>query len=376
MRNGWGDRPVLWQLLKDKGATDWNVVIERLNERPEEARWRRTQHGRSGRMFLHYVLEYLQPPITVVQKLIEVCPYALRHTNVHGNLPLHEAANVSHDHSADVVRTIFQAYPEAVLVKNIRGDAPIHTLLSWGPFANSESRARKLLSASNVDNVIVLLRSPFFKADGSQLKYAICDLNEPWEIICALWQRDDIDDCNLYLRRVTDVVLKARFVARYGHLVPYLELHALAQEENKVFGMNKLQQYYVQEYGYQARMLDFRLRLCLNYVIEQGYCWDIVRKVYDLAVKALETRDIISRMYPFMTAAVRDTNELSVVFELLRQKPSIVQLVLDKILLPTSTVNNCKSMKSDFSGRRELLLEENENARMKRRRVIEVQAFI
>lgn len=346
MRNEWADRPHLWRLLSGK-ETDWNAVIDRLVLRPDEARWQRTQHGRSGRLFLHYVLEHHSPPLDVVEKLIEVYPGALQHQNCYGSLPLHEAVNMEHGNSVDVVRAVFQAYPEALSQKNVPGCSPIHYVLNWGPFANSQSRARKLLSDRNVNIVRVLLQKNHLGEEEedtwiehistSSLVIAVKELDAPWHLVCTLWNRDDIVECDTNLQLLTRMLLHARYTARHFHnsstsyLPSYQALHAMLQEENKPFRQKKFREYFIKRYGYQASERDFKGRLCLSYAIELGYTWNYgLKLLYDLAIKALETRDEVTHLYPFMTAAVGENADLTTVMELLRQTPSVVANVLIK----------------------------------------------
>ena len=400
MRNEWSDRPRLWRLLSGKD-TDWSAVISRLDKKPDEARWQRTQHGRSGRLFLHYVLEYLSPPLDVIEKLIEVHPKALQHRNNYGSLPLHEAVNVEHGNSVEVVRAVFEAYPEAMLEKNVSGCLPIHYVLNWGPFAHSPSRARKLLSDRNVHVMKVLIEKLFigmiiqssnddnnnnnnarvhqnernneidnennsndstsstsnFNSNNNisdeVMVIRVEELDAPWLLVCTLWDRNDLEECEENLQMLTDLLLQARYKARHFHaasvlsssstsvatssssssssssstlIAPvYQPLHAVLQEENKPFRIQKFRDHFIKRYGEQAAQRDFRGRLCFNYAIERGYTWDCeLKALYDLAAKVLETRDELTHLYPFMAAAVGEHSDLTTIVELLRQTPSVV----------------------------------------------------
>ena len=374
MRNGWADRPMLWRLLAGK-ETDWSAVIRRLGEKPEEARWKRTQHGRSGRLFLHYVLEYLSPPLDLVEKLIEVYPGALYHRNVNGSLPLHEAANVEHENSVDVIKAVFLAYPDASMQKNIPGSLPIHYVLSWGPFANTESRARKLLSDRNVEVVRILLgmllrvrtnevindvtigmsstQDPCKKQKNSFL--TVDELDAPWDIVCALWERNDIVDLDDNLGKMTEMILYARYIARQTHMIPltntpqYFPLHVLLQEENKPFNKLKLRKYFLDRFGKQAGQHDFRRKLCLHYAIKGGFTWnDGVKAIYDFAPKALITRDEETHFYPFMISAIVEFPDLETIFTLLKQSPSVV-----RNLIPVKDSKKCLKDETQRSPKRQ-----------------------
>mmetsp|Transcript_21268 Transcript_21268/g.32418 ORF Transcript_21268/g.32418 Transcript_21268/m.32418 type:complete len:207 (+) Transcript_21268:256-876(+) len=120
-------------------------------------------------------------------------------------------------------------------------------------------------------------------------------------------------------------------------------LHALAGEEDSPLDIEPLRNYFFEQYSENASCLDYYDRLPLHIAIEEGYRWiehddcvsppsscaDVLCKgscihdLYQLSTKAGKTRDITTRLYPFMAAAIEETGgaDLDAIFELLKQHP-------------------------------------------------------
>jgi len=75
-----------------------------------------------------------------------------------------------------------------------------------------------------------------------------------------------------------------------------------------------------------ASMADMNGRLPLHLALENGMDWEagVEDIMYD-APKAISTRDVKTRLYPFMTAAVDDVYDLNTVFQLLQQSPLVAK---------------------------------------------------
>eukprot|EP00816_Leptocylindrus_hargravesii_P006052 CAMPEP_0196815814 /NCGR_PEP_ID=MMETSP1362-20130617/52029_1 /TAXON_ID=163516 /ORGANISM="Leptocylindrus danicus, Strain CCMP1856" /LENGTH=330 /DNA_ID=CAMNT_0042192929 /DNA_START=155 /DNA_END=1144 /DNA_ORIENTATION=+ len=325
----WNSRPTLWRMVEEPLASpdDEGDVVQRLIDHPDEARWR-ASHGAN---FLHHILEvsvHLSPDI--IEKFIELSPESLRERNMYGLLPLHMVSCLTNDHhNPEIFSLILNRYPAAAGVCDDDGDYPINKTLYWSPFWMEEneydergksSPPRKMLSIGNIQIVRMILEA--YPRGGEAAGEYEFDI---WQILCFLWLRDGLDDLFANLCELTDIVLQSRFVLRYGAEVPFLHLHAIVQERNDVLLIRKLRQYFLSRYGHQASMLDHNGRLCLNLAIEAGYKWSpAINHLCHAASRAVETRDMTTHFFPFMTAAIGRQADVNTVYELIRASPSLI----------------------------------------------------
>ena len=334
----WDNRPALWKMAEvttsdDDGlimaAGEFNVIVQRLIDHPDEARWR-APHGDN---FLHHILGMnISLSSNTIEKILEViCPESLQERNMYGMLPLHMVSCLDNNHhDPEIFSLILNANPDAARICDHDGDYPINKALYWSPFWSEESKyyeegklspPRKMLSNSNISIVRMILE---VHPSGALVvgEYGI----DIWQILCFLWLRDGLDDYFTNLCELTDTVLRSRFMFRCGKDVPFLHLHAVVQERNDVLMIRKLRKFYLGRYSHQASILDHNGRLCLNLAIETGYQWsNAIAQLCHVASRAIETRDMATFLFPFMAAAAREHADVNTVYELMRASPSLIR---------------------------------------------------
>jgi len=81
-----------------------------------------------------------------------------------------------------------------------------------------------------------------------------------------------------------------------------------------------------------ARITDQKGRLPLHLAIEQGQIWSdqTLQALISSEPRAIHTRDVQSKLYPFMQAAVGEESDMDTVFELLWMNPLLARGLLDK----------------------------------------------
>jgi hypothetical protein len=72
------------------------------------------------------------PPMEVVQALLQACPEAATDKDVHGNTPLHVAASYP-ETSPAIARAFLDVYPAAASITNKEGLTPLHMACRFAP---------------------------------------------------------------------------------------------------------------------------------------------------------------------------------------------------------------------------------------------------
>ena len=334
--------------------------MKRLHTHPEEARWcsRIDTHNIS---FMHKALLIFNPPLDVVRKVIEIFPECLQMRGLGGTLPLHYVSSLDGNHSIDVVKLILEHYPKAAFAKDNSGDMPLRwtlTLNALAPAATSPQHLYSdLLSRRNLEVIRMLLEvNPLAASQANHVGGG----GDPWKIVCRLWRRDKVDE-SLFgnLCELTEIMLRARYLARSVDntcsssdddnadiidatpimsdknkreelSILFRPLHAVVQEEHEMLAYPNFRKYFLERYGKHAAHHDDNGRLCLHLAIENGYVWNNgLKEIYETAREAMETRDLVTHLYPFMTAAVVEENpDVGTVFELLRADPSSLMTLI------------------------------------------------
>mmetsp|Transcript_6202 Transcript_6202/g.9043 ORF Transcript_6202/g.9043 Transcript_6202/m.9043 type:complete len:392 (-) Transcript_6202:1667-2842(-) len=369
-----GQLPTLWKMLyahqinaedEDVISDHWTAIMNRLQTHAEEARWcgNIDAHARGIVSFMHKALAFFNPPLEVVGKVIEIFPECLQMRGLGGTLPLHYVASLDGNHSVDVVKLILEHYPQAAFAKDNSGDTPLRWALTLTALAPAERSPQHmmysdLLSHRNLKVIRALLKANPHAA--LQSTNHVSGGGDPWKIVCKLWRCGRVNESLIgNLCELTEIMLRARYLARSlmhssccddsarnmditavrsmneaSLLASFRPLHAIVQEEHQVLANPKCRTYFLDRYGEQAAHHDANGRLCLHLAIENGYTWNTaVKDLYEAARQAMETRDLNTRLYPFMSAAVVEENsDTGTVFELLRADPSSLTTMIQPLL--------------------------------------------
>eukprot|EP00980_Cylindrotheca_fusiformis_P001350 scaffold338_cov116-Cylindrotheca_fusiformis.AAC.15 len=119
---------VVFQLID---CREWEGVISFFNKVPEAASIGRIYKENVENLALHEVVRQQNPPLTVINLLLELNPTCISHRGHEGNLPLHYAcankriSNTSNG-SSKILNRLLEAYPTAVRMRNDDDALPIH----------------------------------------------------------------------------------------------------------------------------------------------------------------------------------------------------------------------------------------------------------
>ena len=318
--------------------TNWSTIMDQLSSHPESQRWR--EKSPVNQTFLHQIL-HCDMPIELLQKVIEIAPENLEVKDNHCRTPLFIAAWKGI--SPNIVRAVFEAHPDSAFVPNEDGDYPLHilieSLISRWEF-DEDGIGHDMLNGEWVE-IIRLLLDFYPECSIISNRYS----NSPFQQLLHRWDDSRIAHDNL--GELTYWILRARFEVQNASVTDttFSPLHAIAGEGCYPLENKNLRDYFFEQYGESACHLDHNCRLPLHLAIEQGYTW-IERKhflvfnpmgsrqeelwsdscildLFNLSPKAGKTRDIKTRLYPFMAAAIKRKGaaDLDTIFQLLKQNP-------------------------------------------------------
>ena len=336
----WDSRPVLRQLLNlETGLpVQWDNVLERMDLFPDEVKWRDPNDGTS---FLHEALccyDDRSMPKEVVIKAIEIYPQSLNQAIMPFGSILHLAC-LSDCLSFDSFQLILKTFPEASFPKY-----EIGLMSPLDKFIFSITRRKRLTS-----HCVKIVR-------------ALLDINvtpsvhptRNWDIIISLWNKDTYTRRNsiTYLGEITDLFLRARakYYAHQKHSGKCHQpiLHRLIKEtysvrssdyryvinpSRRVFENKKLCNFFVTKYRAHMSHADVNGKLCLHLALARGLNWKTIKKLCRIEPRSCGTRDVQSRMYPFMIASVGETSCLDSSFDLLVENPCVIRAILDDNIL-------------------------------------------
>uniref|UniRef100_A0A7S2LQ20 Ankyrin repeat protein n=1 Tax=Leptocylindrus danicus TaxID=163516 RepID=A0A7S2LQ20_9STRA len=360
----WENRPVLVRLLEvDDGGEndqhnnedivnnneggnreiDWTAILTRLEFHPEEARW---VDADSQITFLHLLLcGNNHPTLEVIYKTIDILPETLDMAESYGALPLHYACDLNFNNGVEIVHAILNLHPEAAKCKTVNDHFPFHWAMDWvanGSRSEELSKLMQLLSPNRIAIVAHLLDA--YPAAALEEDHFIS--MDCWEILCHAWTVEINEDSAEYGRlcELTELVLRARFIARKQLLEPdiadatlteaeryvsYSPLPAICAEDHTPLNIPRLHRYMLRTHSRDASRHDSNGRLCLHVALEHNHLWNrtssstsasAIEGLYNVASKSIATRDLKTHLYPFMCAAVVSDCS-STVFELLRAWP-------------------------------------------------------
>lgn len=331
------DRPVLWKKIQGRANPStslWMSVQTYLQTHIDETRWVNI----NGDTFLHWILYSYRPPLAVVKAVIDAYPEALEILNRFSRLPLHYASTATAGHCSGVFQAVFDGCPQAAFFRSCDDRLPFNYALNWDETSvrkDSEdvvlpSFAWAILSRSNVKCICMLL-----DANPQSVLCSGFISDDPWEIVCKLWQHPMIENRSLRrnLRLITLSVLKAKAIAIHGEDSKFRPLHAMLEQDNAPLSIDSLRAYFLfllsRKDADDALYINQNNRLCLSMAIEQGQIWcdeddkGVIKRLCEASAnEAVKTRDINTRMFPFMAAAEGENADLGTVFELLKCSPT------------------------------------------------------
>ena len=157
----------------------------------------------------------------------------------------------------------------------------------------------------------------------------LCGRSTPLNTVLGIWRFKSICDSILYfeLCDLTDAMIKALYVSRYGRNFQFNPLHELICEKNRPFEILLLRQYLLEKrFTKEVSRVDHRKRLCLHLALKCNYTWETgVRDLHHAENRASETKDE-QRLYPFMKAAVN--SEVNTTYCLLRSNPTVINRIM------------------------------------------------
>ena len=367
----------------------WNAVSHRIASHPEDA------GVDLYRLYpLHRALMNGAPP-DVIRVLVDAYPQAVQTDNYNNDFPLHIAC--INEHPPEVISLLMTAHPEA-LHHRADGLLPLHWAAEWwrnetgtvvfdlireGGRRQGVGGAEGLggLRAGDKDGQTPLhyicndvaekggcdhtrwswLRALLQRAAGEALGLTRTGEEAPLPLLhAALELSCPRQFTELLLSQDSSVVVRRDCLSR----TPL----AIAASNDEICGEAVEALLEVgQSMGCRAaRMVDSHRRLPLHRAALSGREYhDGVKAILEAAPRALSTRDVESRMYPFMLAAVvadKDgyyDSSIDSIFELLKADPT---LILDRTQLSASSPRERKWQQWTTIGRsHDERIEEGEN---------------
>jgi ankyrin repeat protein len=116
-----------WTTLHDAcERQDTAEILVRTKVHPEEA----VREDDRGATPLHIAC-WTNPPLSVVEALIQAFPGAIQDQDVHGDTPLHVALT-NPETNPDVIQALLEACPSAASIPNKEGLYPLHKACRYG----------------------------------------------------------------------------------------------------------------------------------------------------------------------------------------------------------------------------------------------------
>mmetsp|Transcript_7695 Transcript_7695/g.10992 ORF Transcript_7695/g.10992 Transcript_7695/m.10992 type:complete len:406 (-) Transcript_7695:379-1596(-) len=307
----------------------------------------------SGRNVLHDAVNHQTECATTVQLLLRNNPDSVSQTDDRGMIPLHQSIR---DEKA--AKMLLSSYPRGVCIREKRGKLPLHYAVdgdnvSPGVVRLFVEEGQKQNIGSNIDGG-VLIRD----------RRGITPLKVLSENITRKFQKDKMNGRLLPLTAEGEQLWKALTIMvqaaspikeqpfRMLHSVIELEcppavvsyaLHCHPEEalirDNRgrtplhiaaslpSISPEVIYDLVQSEDGYPAaaRMTDSDGRLPIDLAAENGRDYsDDVECLLKAEPRAVDTRDLREKMFPFMTAAMGETHNINTIYSLLRAKPHVL----------------------------------------------------
>lgn len=381
--------------LDDDG---WTKVKERAVSHPEEV-------SRQGAFFGQTVLHlacYRFPPLDVIKILLKVCPEIASVKNVDGETPLHIAIMGS---SEDVIEEIILANRQSVLVKDKHGETPFHQacrgglsieilrlMLSCGPLLVNELNIHGLNSMmitpkdyeriQSIDDItgdgiyvdewekmqllVQVGASGCMKSaehGTSRLLHAATKIKTPRAFLFLvallfpeqLIERDENGDTPLSIAAATPLYEEPKDLEAHDTGEDFYCDHFQAKNKAVKHYMNEnIIDFLSSRNPRAASIHNGKGRLPFAIAVESGKTWKQgLRSLLCAYPGALFTADSVTRLYPFMLAAVDTNSDLTTVYELTRALPELVSLGMTS-RGSTQTQKNGKEIDSPTNGKKRM----------------------
>jgi ankyrin repeat protein len=372
--------------IPDEEEIDWDAVVERLAASPEEASL--YCHGAEPSPLLLALSRKKKPPTNVVQAFLDAYEDSVFHKDASGRNVLHEAVHDQIECAAttflllrlnsdsasqadesgmiplhqsirdeEAARLLLRSYPEGVCSREQHGKLPLHYAVdgdntSPGVVRLFVKEGQKQNLGTNTDGG-VLIRD----------RQGITPLKVLLDNIARNFKQDKISGKQLpltvegaqlweALTFMVQTVFPKQQPFRLLHSVVELEcppvvvsyalschpeqalvrddqgrtpLHIAASlpsiSPEVIYGLVH------SEYGHPmaARMTDSDGRLPIDLAAEHGRDYsDDVECLLKAEPRAVDTRDLREKMYPFMTAAMSESHNINTIYSLLRAKPHVL----------------------------------------------------
>lgn len=292
-----------------------------------------TKECKDGKLPIHFAKSE-----QVARMLIEQHPKGLGYISNSGHLPLFSAC-LNDQVPSQVIEVLIQEgakfrigqqYPNnlschscgGVLVKDLYGDTPLKIMFRRILFGRNSLQDD--IDDRLWEKLCILLKYTYLALHGQP----VCEESIPIPMVHALIECGANPKIVQYvIKRYPDEVVKRdkygktplSIAASKVDVMPEMIDILLKAEKSNKNGIIR-----------SARMVDNEKRLPLHLAIESGRTWaNGVEKIAIAEPLALETRDIKTRMYPFMLAAVPsykwDNTCYDTIYTLLRAAPHVVK---------------------------------------------------
>lgn len=255
------------------------------------------QCNKMGRLPLHMNVLDAQ----AAQLLIETNPPGLRQRDIKGRAPLHYALS-QEEIEINVVRVMVNELQDKVLMRDKRGTTPLDLLIKkLGNYCDEDGETLSREGLLLWDTFVDILRWVIDPDESSTELHKILDLRCPLHVV--------LHALKVFPQQVSQRNARGR--------TP-LHIAAIRQDSGAV--ITKL----VSMYPPAARMTDEEGRLAIDLAAEHGKDSGVMEALICAEPRAVDTRDLRDKRYPFISAAMGDHETVATTYYLLRAKPHVI----------------------------------------------------
>ena len=294
----------------------------------EDAMYHSDAHGNT---VVHACVDGTEGARDVLNLLLSTNPGLASHGNRKGRLPLHMDIR-----ERDVAHILLRHYPDGVKHRDFAGKTPLHCALT-----REEVPVNVLRILLNRDAVRVRSKRGSTPIDclGQKLDAMIQSsdtqhvLDDHWTLFEDMIQMVANDEPKLHtiigLACPVHVVLLAleRFPddASRRDSLGRTPLHMAASLSSRSSSCHTILAHLIEFYPEAARMTDNEGRLAIDLAAEHGHSGDVMELLVLAEPRAVDTRDLRDKFYPFLAAALNAN--VSTTYHLLRAKPHVISYV-------------------------------------------------